>query len=79
MFGMTVFELFDFVSSKLILPLGGIVICLFVGWRLDRRLVESEVTNGGKLHFRFLHAYIFLVRYVVPVAIASIFVHELVG
>lgn len=79
MFGMTVFELFDFVSSKLILPLGGIVICLFVGWRLDRRLVESEVTNAGKLHFRFLHAYIFLVRYVVPVAIASIFVHELLG
>lgn len=79
LFGMTVFDLFDFVSSKFILPFGGIIICLFVGWKLDRRLVESELTNGGKLHFRLLRAYIFLVRYVVPVAIVSIFLHELLG
>lgn len=79
LFGMTVFELFDFVSSKLILPLGGIIICLFVGWRLDRKIVLDEVTNGGKLHFCFFRAYIFLIRYVVPVAIAVIFVHELMG
>ena len=46
---------------------------------LDRRMVESEVTNGGRLRFRFFRAYIFLVRYVVPVAIASVFVHELIG
>lgn len=79
LFGMTVFDLFDFVSSKFILPFGGIIICLFVGWKLDRRLVESELTNGGKLRFRLLRAYIFLVRYVVPVAIVSIFLHELLG
>ena len=59
--------------------IGGIIICLFVGWKLDRRLAESELTNGGKLHFRLLRAYIFLVRYVVPVAIVSIFLHELLG
>ena len=41
--------------------------------------MESELTNGGKLHFRLLRAYIFLVRYVVPVAIVSIFLHELLG
>ena len=59
--------------------MGGIIISLFVGWYLDRRIVESEVTNGGRLRFRFFRAYIFLVRYVVPVAIASVFVHELIG
>ena len=59
--------------------MGGIIISLFVGWYLDRRMVESEVTNGGRLRFRFFRAYIFLVRYVVPVAIASVFVHELIS
>ena len=31
LFGMNVFELFDYTSSKIILPIGGIIICLFTG------------------------------------------------
>lgn len=75
--GLTVFELFDFLASKILLPLGGIVICLFTGWYLDRSLVQAEVTNGGKLRFRFFRFYLFLIRYVVPLAISAIFVNEL--
>ena len=41
---------FDYVSAKIILPLGGIIICLFVGWKLDRQMVYNEVTNNGTLH-----------------------------
>ena len=41
--------------------------------------MEVGQTNGGKLRFRLLRAYIFLVRYVVPMAIVSIFLHELLG
>ncbi len=76
--GLTVFELFDFVSSKIILPLGGIIICLFVGWYLDRKLVLAELTNAGRVRFPLFRVYLFLVRYVVPVAIAAIFVNELI-
>lgn len=75
--GLTFFDLFDFVSSKILLPLGGIVICLFVGWYLDKQLVLNEVTNNGRLRFRFFKAYLFLIRFVVPVAIAALFVNEL--
>lgn len=77
LFGLNIFELFDFVSSKIILPLGGIVICLFTGWYLDRSLVESELTNGGKLRFRLFRLYYFIIRFVAPLAIAAVFVHEL--
>ena len=79
LFGMNLFELFDFVSSKVILPLGGIVICLFTGWYLDRRLVEDELTNGGTVRFRLFRLYYFIVRYVAPLAIAAVFVQELVA
>ncbi len=79
LFGMTMFDLFDFVASKIIMPLGGIIICLFVGWKLDRQLVHDELTNGGTVPFRFFRFYLFLVRYAVPLAIALIFVHELLA
>lgn len=48
--GLCLFDLFDYVSAKIILPLGGIIICLFVGWKLDRQMVYNEVTNNGTLH-----------------------------
>ena len=76
-FGLCIFDLFDFVSAKIILPLGGILICLFVGWRLDRQLVYNEVTNNGKLRVRLFRLYIFLVRWVAPLAIGIIFLNEL--
>ncbi len=75
--GLCLFDLFDYVSAKIILPLGGIIICLFVGWRLDRQLVYNEVTNSGRLRIRFFRLYIFLVRWVAPLAIAFIFLNEL--
>ena len=75
--GMCLFDLFDFISAKIILPLGGIIICLFVGWKLDRNLVYNEVTNNGSLRVRLVRLYLFLVRWVAPLAIAVIFINEL--
>ena len=77
LFGLNIFDLFDFTSSKIILPLGGILICLFTGWYLDRRMVQSELTNNGTVTFRLMKAYLFLIRYVAPLAIGLVFVHEL--
>ena len=56
--GMTIFDLFDFVTAKLMLPLGGMFISIFTGWYLDRRIVREEVTDWGKLRipvFRLLY------------------------
>lgn len=74
--GMNLFNLFDFTTTKIMLPLGGMLICLFTGWYLDRRLVYAEVSNEGSLKVRFFRAYIFLVRYVAPIAIAGVFLKE---
>ena len=77
--GMTVFDLFDFVSSKVILPLGGLLLVLFTGWYLDRDLVRDEITNRGELPGRVFGVFMFLVRWVAPVAIGVIFVQGLLG
>lgn len=76
--GKTFFDLFDFVSSNICLPLGGIFICLFVGWVLGRRVVLDEASNHGRLNNEaFLHIYLVVVRYVAPVAILIVLLNAL--
>ncbi len=75
-FGMTLIDLFDAVPAKFLMPLGGIIISLFAGWYLDRTLLRNEITNHGKLSFRFFSLYIFLSRWVIPVAIGLVFINQ---
>lgn len=77
-FGMTVFDLFDSLSSKVMLPIGGILIALFVGWYLNRDMVYMEVTNNGTLSGRFFGLLFFLIRWVAPLAICTLFVKGIV-
>ncbi|MBP3824077.1 MAG: sodium-dependent transporter [Bacteroidaceae bacterium] len=77
LFGMTFFDFFDFVSAKIFLPLGGIIISLFVGWKLDRQLVYDEVTNRGTVRFLAFPVYRFILRWLAPIAIGLIFLNEL--
>ena len=79
LFGLNIFELFDFTASKIILPIGGIIICIFTGWYLDRKLVENELTNNGTLRFRLFRLWYFLIRFVAPFAIAAVFLQELLA
>ena len=47
LFGLTLFDLFDFVTAKIMLPLGGFFIALFSGWYLDKKIMRGEFTNNG--------------------------------
>lgn len=76
-FGMGMFDLFDFVTAKLMLPLGGLLISIFTGWYLDKKLVWSEITNNGTLKVPVYKLIIFILKYVAPIAITVIFVNEL--
>ncbi len=74
---MGFFDLFDFLTAKFFMPLGGIGICLFVGWRMKKEDVRNELTNGGQLRVPLYGLFLFLVRFVVPVLISLVFVNEL--
>lgn len=76
-FGMTIFDLFDYVSSNLLLPFGGIFFSVFVGWLMNRTIVEKELPNGGSLKVRFLKPIVFCIRWVAPIAITIIFIYGL--
>lgn len=77
LFDMTIFDIFDYVSSNIFLPVGGLFISIFTGWYLDRKLVKDEITNEGTVRAPYFKVIIFVLRYVAPVAIALILLNQL--
>lgn len=76
-FSLGFFDLLDFVTAKLMLPLGGLLVCLFVGWYLKRSVSYEELTNYGLQKATYFPIYMFVLRYFAPIAITLIFVNEL--
>jgi NSS family neurotransmitter:Na+ symporter len=76
-FGLTFFDLLDYLTAKVMLPLGGMLICIFVGYRVDRKILKAELTNKGTIPFYFFNTFCFFTKYIAPTAIGAIFVNEL--
>lgn len=76
-FGLGFFDMLDFVTAKLMLPLGGFLVCLFMGWYLKRSVSYDELTNYGLQKAPYFSTYMFIIRYMAPMAIALIFANEL--
>ena len=77
-FGMSIFDLFNYLSSNVFMLLGGLFTALFVGWFLDRRVIVEQLTNRGRLNVPVMNYLMFCLRYVAPVAVVFIFM-QLVG
>lgn len=75
--GMTLFDLFDFATAKIMLPLGGFFIALFTGWYLDKRILREEISNRGTLKVQIYRLLVFLLKFIAPIGIAFIFINEL--
>lgn len=76
-FGLTFFDFLDYVTAKIMLPFGGMLICIFVGTRVDRKILKAELTNEGTVPFYFFNTYSFFMKYIAPVAIGLVFLNEL--
>lgn len=76
-FSLSFFDLLDFVTAKLMLPLGGLLVCLFVGWYLKKSVSRDELTNYGREKAPYFSVYMFILKYIAPIAIALIFINEL--
>jgi len=75
--GKTLFDWFDFITGQIFLPIGGFFTCLFVGWYLPHKLVRDEYTNWGTLRGGMFHSYLLCVKYLCPLLIIMIFLHQL--
>jgi NSS family neurotransmitter:Na+ symporter len=66
----TFFDLMDYLTANIMLPLGGLFIALFAGWVMVQDNVKAELNFKQPLVFK---GWLFLVRYVSPVAVAIVF------
>jgi len=76
-FGLTFFDLLDYLTAKIMLPFGGMLICIYVGTRVDKKILKDELTNKGTVPFYFFNTYAFFMKYIAPIAIGLIFFNEL--
>lgn len=75
--GLGFFDLFDFIVAKFLMPIGALIICLFLGYVVDEKVLRNELTNGGTIRQPLYPFYRVCVRYIAPILITLIFLNEL--
>ena len=76
-FGMTFFNLFDYVSSNIALPVGGMGCSIFVGWLVKRKFISDQLTDYGTYRFPYIGILVFFLRWICPSAIFLIFLNSI--
>lgn len=74
LFGMNIFDFLDNFATNILLPLGSILLCVYIGWFAPRKLMYDQLSNRGELHSRLIPAVIWTVRYVAPALILIVLV-----
>lgn len=76
-FGLNIFDLLDTLSSNYLLTLGGLLIAIFTGWFFGKEKLRKVFTSNGKYSNFIFKPFLFIIRYVSPVAVAAIFLSKL--
>ena len=67
--GMTFFDLMDYVSNNILLPLGGVLIALFAGWGIDQQITRDQLAVSPGIY----QAWRFVTRFIAPAAVFLVF------
>ena len=71
LFDKTFFDLLDYLTANIMLPLGGLFIALFAGWLMSQKSTQDELAgNEGSYNL-----WRFLVRYITPIAVMVVFLN----
>ena len=72
LFDKSYFDIMDYVTSNIMLPLGGLLIAVFTAWLISRKAVIEELGLGEGILFQM---WLFVVRYVAPMGVVIVFLH----
>lgn len=77
-FGKGFFDLFDYISSNILLPVGGLMVALFVGYFTNKEEVKAELSNRGSLKIDgIIDVFYFIIRYVTPLLLIVVFLNSI--
>lgn len=74
LFGIDFFNMFDYITANILMPLGGMFTCIMVVWFMKKGFMKDELTNYGKCNRWFAPVVIFMLRYITPLLILYIFI-----
>lgn len=77
-FGLTIFDFLDTVATNIMLPVGGILLCIYMGWVAPRKFFRNELTNHGTLTSHTFGVIAFIVKWVAPGLIALVLVGQFI-
>lgn len=75
LFEQNIFGILDFTASSVLLPIGGLFIVIFLGWYLGKKAVKKEVSSGGLFKVRLVSLFVFIIKFLAPIAIALVFLN----
>jgi NSS family neurotransmitter:Na+ symporter len=76
LFGRQLMDFCDLLTAQVMLPLGALLTSVMMGWFVSRQTLRSELTNDGRVSRRFFNVWFFCVRFVVPLCILLVFLHQ---
>ena len=76
-FGKSFLDFCDYLTSNVLLVSGSFLTCILVGWLVPLQTVKDEFTNWGTISGRLFTVWLFVVRFVSPLCILAVFLHQL--
>ncbi|MTH53082.1 hypothetical protein GKZ89_06625 [Bacillus mangrovi] len=76
-FGKNIFDASDFLVSNILLPLGALLIALFIPWKMNRSMLKEELEKGAGNISAWFALWVFSLKYIVPAAIILVFLDAL--
>jgi len=73
-FGHSIFDILTILSDKIIMPMGGLFICILVGYIWKTKNMFYEISSGGLYKVYFKKTLTFLIKFFVPLMIIIIFI-----
>lgn len=77
LFGMTMFDLSDYLVSNVLMPLGALCIAIFVGFKMPHKVLVEEINSGSTIGKRIFAGWFLLIKYIAPIAIILVFLDVL--
>jgi len=76
-FGETIFDAADFLVSNILMPLGALLISIFVPMKLSKEKLFEELALGSKLSNKIFISWYILLKYIAPIVIIFVFLDAL--
>ncbi|MBU3196398.1 sodium-dependent transporter [Clostridium algidicarnis] len=77
-FGKGIFDIFDYLSSNILMPIGGFLIIILVGYYSKKQSIINELSNKGELNnIKLIKLYYFVIRYISPIFLLLIFFYSI--